>query len=354
MSSGSDEYRCKYCNAPLDVSLETIAIVCSYCGSFNWVKEEYKDVVLVVKPMRDKDVLENIRVFASKKGLGEIFRPSNISKNIVVLIPFYFVDVSAEAKYSGKVNVYVEKCVSSRNQRKCWTEVVGVHVNGVYGPVKDVIPVLGRRGVGGISAKALAYRYVVDKVEAVPLSSSELDKNTLKNILSIEVEKKTALDIAIDAHLDRLRKTVENIIKNEAERKVSGNVVNSRIVWKKITPVNVNAVSSQPTLLPMYVINYKNMGEIYRVIACGWNGNVIVLEKPMKKIDRILWGTTASLTSGFTGGLAAIISVLADVVFAGAAIILIGGIASWYCLKKALAPVKSRLMGVNLKDISRY
>ncbi|MEM0490463.1 MAG: hypothetical protein QXH73_04515 [Ignisphaera sp.] len=357
MSTSEVEFRCRNCGGPLEVSPETIAIVCSYCGFLNWIREDLKEEVLVVKPLKDKDVLNRLRSFASRERLGEIFSPSNLSRTTVVLVPFYFVDVSAEAEYSGTVAVDIRKCRSVGNQTRCWVETHKVHVRGVYGPAKDVVPVPGRRGSNVLSIKALAYRYMMNRVDAVPLANAELDKSIWRSILSIEVDRKIGLDIAIDSHLDVLRKTVEDVMKKEAERKVSGgSIIRSRIIWKKITPRNVKAVSSPAILLPMYILMYRYGGEVYRAVVCGWNGDVIVLERPMKKIDRIIWSIGASLSSGLCGGLAIPMIVAGDEIGLGIGLILIiaGGYASWYCMKKVVSPVKSSLIGVNLKELKKY
>lgn len=358
MSTSDKELRCRNCGAPLEVSPETIAIVCSYCSYLNWIREDIKDEVLVVKPLRDKDILEKVRGFVSRQGLGDVFSPSNLSKSVTILAPFYFVDVSAEADYNGIVAVDIRRCVGSRNQKKCWTETHKVRVSGVYGPTKDVIPISGRRGADVLSIKALAYRYKKNKVDATSLAALELDKGIWKNILSIEIDRKTALDIAIDSHLDIVRKTIETTMRREAERRASarGTVVSSRIIWKRITPRNVKAVTSPPILLPMCILTYKYGDEVYRAVVCGWDGDVMVLERPMKKMDRILWGTAAALSSGVSGGLAASMLVAGSDVGIGVGIllILIGGYLSWYCVRKAIAPVKSSLIGSSIRELKKY
>ncbi|MEM0005605.1 MAG: zinc ribbon domain-containing protein [Ignisphaera sp.] len=338
----AEEYRCSNCGAPLDVSPETIAIVCSYCGFLNWVREDLKEEVLVVKPIEEGQALKRLADFATKKGLGEVFRQSNLSKAAVVAIPFYFVDVSAEANYSGRVAVRVRKCRREKDSERCWIDTHNIYVRGVYGPYSGTVPVVARRGSDVVSVKALANRYMASRVEAVPIGKVELDRNVWSSILSIEIDRKTAMDIALDTHLDSMREMVENVIRREAENRVrmrGENVVGSTVIWKRITPINVKMVSSKPILLPMYIAVYRYGNDMYRSILCGWDGEAIVLERPMKRLERVAWGSLAAIASGVLGGL----GVAAIGIWIGIGLIAIGSIASWYCMRKALMPVKSSI-----------
>lgn len=346
--------RCSNCNAPLDVTPETIAIVCSYCGHLNWVKADQKDDILIVKPMDNKQIVSNITDFGVKRKLGNVFNQTNLSRLTIVIVPFYFVNISAEADYSGRVDVSVRRCRRERDQERCWIETHNVFVNGVFGPYNNTIPILGRRGSNVLSVRALAHRYLSNKVNAISLESSSLDKNIWGNILSIEIDKRMAMDIAMDIHLDGLRKIVENVIKREAENKVRSRgeiVVGSKIVWKRITPRNIAISSSKPTLLPMYIAVYRHGSELYRIILCGWDGEVIALERPMKTVDRIFWGSLAAIGSGIIGGIAGIAIAMNSLI--GVIPIIIGFIASWYCMKKAIAPVKTIIIGSSFASLAR-
>ncbi|MEM1526637.1 MAG: zinc ribbon domain-containing protein [Ignisphaera sp.] len=348
----SQSFRCSNCGAPLDVSPETIATVCSYCGYLNWVREDLKEEILVVKPLSEREALKNVGNFSSKKKLGAALKEINLSKLTLILVPFYFVDVSAEADYSAKVFVNVRKCRKERDQEKCWTETRSVFVKGVYGPYAGVVPVVGRRGSEVLSVKALARRYIASKVDASPIGVVQLDKSEWRSVLSIEVDKKTAMDIALDDHLDRLRDIVVEVIRREAENRVrmrGESVVGSTIAWKRITPINVKASASKPILLPMYIAVYKYRDGVYRVVLCGWDGEVVVLEKPMGVVERVAWGSLAAVTSGVLGGLSG--AMLTANPLAGLGLLVVGGATSWYCIRKALSPVKTTVAGPSFKDM---
>ncbi|MEM0062124.1 MAG: zinc ribbon domain-containing protein [Ignisphaera sp.] len=348
----SQSFRCSNCGAPLDVSPETIAVVCSYCGYLNWIREDLKEEILVVKPLGEREILKKIEAFGSRKKLGQVFKETNLSKLTLVLVPFYLVDVSAQADYNANVVVSIRKCRREKNEERCWTESRNVFVKGVYGSYNDIVPVAGRRGSNVLSVRVLGKKYAVSRVEAVPLGEAKLDKNVWRGILSIEVDKKTAMDIALNEHLNRLRSIVTEVIKREAESRVrmrGEHVVGSTILWKRITPINVKAATSKPTLLPMYTAVYMYGGGIYRVILCGWDGETIAFERPMRMSERIAWGTLSAIASGVLGGLSGML-IMANPI-ASLPLLVIGGVASWYCMKKALTPVKTTVVEPSLRNL---
>lgn len=339
-----ESYRCGNCGAPLDITPETIATVCSYCGHLNWIREDLKEEVLMVSPIEEGKALEKLLEFASRRGLAEVFKKVNLFRATFVAVPFYFVDASAEAVYSGRVAVQVRRCRKERNRERCWVDTRSVYVNGVYGPYSSTVPVVARRGSDLVSVKALADRYMGSRVGAVPLGRVELDKSMWRGVLSIEIDGKTAMDIALDTHLDRLRELVEDYMRREAEQRVrrrGENVVGSSIVWRRITPMNIKMVSSRPVLLPMYIASYRYGNGMYRSILSGWDGEVVVLERPMKRLERIAWGSLAAVVSGILGGIG---FALMDM-WVGAVLAILGLAASWHCMRRALSPVKSVLFG---------
>jgi hypothetical protein len=339
-------FRCVNCGAPLEVSPETIAIMCSYCGYLNWVRAGLKEEVLVVKPLDERELLKRLQGFASRRGLGGVLKEENVVSRAFIAVPYYFVDAVAEADYSGKVAVRVRKCRREKDREVCWTESRSVFVKGVYGPYGNRIPVVARRGAEAVSVKALASKYMGGRAEALPIEGAGLGKGFWRGVLSIEVDKGAAMDIALNIHLNKLREIVTNEIKREAERiarRWGETVVGSTIIWKRITPKNVKVVASKPVLLPMYIASYRYGNELYRVILCGWDGDVIVLEKPVKASERALWAALAALTAGLLGGL----GIATLVVYVGFLLIILGFAASWYCMRRALAPVKAKIFGAS-------
>lgn len=340
----SELYRCSNCGAPLDTTPDTIAVVCSYCGHLNWVRGDLREEVLIASPIDEEKALEKLVDFASRRGLGGVFRKANLTRATFIAVPFYFINASAEARYSGRVDVQVKRCRRYRDRERCWIDTRSVYVEGVYGPYASTVPVVARRGSDVASVKALASRYIGSRVEVVPLSRAELNRSMWGGVLSIEMDRGMAMDIALDTHLDRLREIVEEHMRREAERRVAsrgGFVVGSRAVWRRITPVNVKITSSKPTLLPMYIASYRYGDGVYRAVLSGWDGEVVVLERPVKRLERILWWFAAAVVSGILGGAGLALFGIP----AGAVLIIPGFAVSWYSMKRALSPVKSILPG---------
>ncbi|MEM3998598.1 MAG: hypothetical protein QXM62_04365, partial [Ignisphaera sp.] len=126
-------------------------------------------------------------------------------------------------------------------------------------------------------------------------------------------------------------------------------IVGSTILWKRITPINVKAATSKPTLLPMYTAVYMYGGSIYRVILCGWDGEAIAFERPMRMSERIAWGTLSAIASGALGGLSGML-IMANPI-ASLPLLVIGGVASWYCMRKALTPVKTTVVEPSFRNL---
>jgi hypothetical protein len=339
-------FRCVNCGAPLEVSPDTIAVICSYCGYLNWVRADLKEEVLVIRPLDERELLKRLQGFASGKGLAGVFKEENIVNKAFIAIPYYFVDAVAEADYSGRVAVYVRKCRREKDREVCWTESRRISVKGIYGPYENRIPVVARRSTETVSIKALASKYMESKAEALPIERAGLGKDFWKGALSIEVDKEAAMDIALNIHLNKLREIVTNEIKREAERiakRWGETVVGSTILWKRITPKNVKVVASKPILLPMYIASYRYGNGFYRAILCGWDGDAIVLEKPMRASERALWIALATLSAGLLGG----VGIATLSAYIGFLLIILGFAASWYCMRKALAPVKAKIFGTS-------
>ena len=354
--SSATIFRCRNCGAPLDVSPETIVAICSYCGYANWIREDLKEDILIVESLKDNEILGKARNrIETDKDLRSIAKYISVLRPYLVCIPFYFVDVKAEADYSGTVNVRVRKCTGSGKKRRCWITTYTVHVEGHYGPFSASYPIICRRGVKAFSANALGTYYLRNPVKPKYLSEMDFEAKTTRRILAVEIDRKTAMDIALDDHLDTLRDKVTKEIKREAESRVRwrGAVVGSTIIWKKITPKNIRIRSSSIIILPLYIVPYSYRRGVYRLFLSGWDGETIVAEEPMKLSNRILWGGGGALIAGLLGGAAITLFNTEDLtgIIMGAIALAIGGYSSWYSLKMATRPVRVEVVGEKFRAI---
>jgi hypothetical protein len=66
-------------------------------------------------------------------------------------------------------------------------------------------------------------------------------------------------------------------------------VVGSSITWLRLTPVDVKSSVTDPIAVPLYYAVYRSNEGFYRVYLSGWDGEVILMEKPAGRLERGLW-----------------------------------------------------------------
>jgi len=343
-------FRCKYCGAPLEVSPETIVAICNYCGRENWIKGSGR--VLIVRPASENEALEKAR-----RLVGESFR-NTVKTPLQVFIPYYVATAIADADYEAKTMVTVERCVSKRKGnttvRECYTRVIPVYVKGYLAGFGNRYSVPARKGVGGKTVEALGKYLLRSEIQLVELASFkfEREKASYRNILAVELDKSDVNELILDQHLDELRKRVIEEIRREARVKASihGSPVSVSIVWKRITPLNIRIEVSDPILTPAYYVRYGEQGE-YKILLSGFDLRELVIEKPVSRIERALWGIAATMSSGLAGGIAARL-LMSQTVHQGSfialslaiAIMAGGGYGAYYSIRKMFRPV-----GVSIK-----
>lgn len=355
---GSYEFRCSNCGAPLEVSPETIVAVCSYCGHPNWILEDLKSEIMIVEALSESKITAEARErIRTDRDLKKIASSITLGRPLLIYIPYYFADASAEADYWGRVRVTMRRCTGSGKERNCYTTSHIVTVSGHYGPFRREYSIIGRRAVKAFSAKALGEYYLGEKPEPKPLEEIRLEKSSTRRILNVEIDQKTAIDIAFDEHLDTLRDKVEAEIRRRAERKADmmypGIVVSSTIISKRIKPRNIHVKVSPITLLPLYIIPYRYGNGVYRLFLCGWDGTTIVAEEPMSLFHRLLYGSAGALIAGGAGGLAGAMfySGSGKLAVAGALVLLFGATTAYYTIRMATRPVRVEVVNERFKSL---
>gem|GEM_PF-523498 len=358
----AEAFKCRGCGAPLDVSPETIVAVCSYCGYPNWIREDLREDIFVVKGLDDRRIIEKAWERVRRdRDLRRIANMISFGKPYLIYLPYYFIHVEAEADYSGRVLVRVHRCSGSGKNRRCWTESHIVHVSGKYGPYKATYPILGRKGVKAFSAQALGLYYLRNPGKPEVLKEDTLGKSRFRRILIVEIDRGTAMDIALDEHLDTLREKVVERMKEEARARVMfrGTIVGTTILSKKITPKNIRIRASKIILIPMYIIPYNYRRGVYRLFLSGWDGETIVAEEPMNTLQRLLWGVAGTTLSGLLGGGGSLLLFTSfgedpTLMGIGGLAIAIGGFISWYSIKMAIRPVRVEVVGERFRFIKEF
>jgi len=349
---GSEEvFRCKYCGAPLEVSPETIVAICNYCGRENWIKGSGR--VLIARPASENEALEKAR-----RLVGESFR-NTVKTPLQVFIPYYVATAIADADYEAKTIVTVERCVSKKKKdgttvEECYTRDIPVYVKGYLEGFSNKYSVPARKGIGGKTVEALGRYLLRSNIQLVELASFEFEreKASYRNILAVELDKNDVSELILDQHLDELRRKVIEEIKEEARAKASihGSPVSVSIVWKRITPLNIRIEVSDPILTPAYYVRYGEQGE-YKILLSGFDLKELVVEKPVSRMERVLWGVAAAMSSGLAGGAVARL-LMSQAVTQGLFIVLLsaiiivagGGYGAYYSIRKMFRPV-----GVSIK-----
>ena len=356
--TGSYEFKCSNCGAPLEVSPETIVAICSFCGYPNWIREDLKGEIRIVKALDENSIMSHARRrVETDRDLRKIAGSISLGKPLLVYIPYYFADATAEADYWGRVRVTMRKCSGSGKNRRCYTSTHIVTVSGHYGPFRKEYSLIGRRAVKAFSAKALGEYYLAKKPNPIRLEEAKLKRSTTRRILNVEIDEKTALDIALDTHLDNLRDRVTEEIKERARREArlrySGSIIGTTIISKRIKPQNIDVKITPITLLPLYIIPYKYGNGVYRLFLSGWDGETIVAEEPMTLTQRIMYGTAGTLIAGGAGGLAGALIASGDsnMIAAGALLLLFGAAASYYTIRMATRPVRVEVVNERFKSL---
>ena len=339
------DYKCSRCGANLDVSPDTIVVICRYCSQINWIRGDLRGEVYIVKARPENDALNRFR---------KLIRWARIRDNKLIYIPYYIVDVRCDVDYEGELDVSVR--VEKRRSRdgesvvEYETRTVRVYVSGGIPNLGGSIPVVARKSVGGSLVRHLGREIVKSRVETVPFQEDILDRKISKAILGSEVSTSEAMDIAIDRHLDWVREYVRDRMREEAMDKASihGTPISANVVWERITPLDVEADASPVTYIPVYLFTYGANGE-YKAYLNGWDLKPLLLEKPPSLLYRMGW-----IVSGIFGNvtLASIFNVILGnvdsigvIAVSGIVLFALGGYISYYCIKKALRPVKVESRG---------
>ena len=346
MEPHTEGYRCRVCSAPLPITADTIAIGCPYCGALNIIKHDLIRSLYLVEPVSEEAVLSKLEERAKRGSSPGVFTRSNLAWLDKVLVPLYIVDVDASLNYDAVVKVYIRKCRRREKREECWTETKTVRVSGVYKPGPRSYPVIARRGVRVYSAKALAYAYLTRRPIAKPLSGSDRESRVWRNLLAVELDGKTAITLAIDEYLDDARDKAKSWIKREAEMKASawgGSVVGSSIAWLRLTPVDVKSSVTDPIAVPLYYAVYRSNEGFYRVYLSGWDGEVILMEKPAGRLERGLWLVGGIIASGVIGAVASTLPVYwgSNGLIYSLLAIAIGAYTSYYTTRRAITPLKT-------------
>jgi len=195
------------------------------------------------------------------------------------------------------------------------------------------------------SIRALAGEFITEKPRDYSLNETGLPKGYWRDLLAIELDSKTAISMAVDEFLDEERENVKILIKREAESRVAmhGRIVTgSRIARLVLTPINVEAQTSDPIAVPLYYAVFKDENGFYRVYIAGWSGKILLMEKPAGRLERTLWFTSGVIASSILAWLASnAYSLNPNGLLLAMGAMSLAVYISYYTARKTLAPMKT-------------
>jgi len=316
MSNVSIDFKCKNCGGKLDVTPETLVVICNYCGTPNWFVESTENIMVVPSVSRDEILKSFLTRISEDSDLKRISDKIQIVEIAGFYVPFYFFSVKVEGFYEGwKVEKVMEsrgRSVQIRTRRRRVSESFSSILN---------IPILGRRSAEDFSLNELASHYKYSNPRSIPISDLK-DFNI--TFLRSEIGGEEASMIARDDAGDLMRKKVSARVDE-----LTKFVCSTKILEK-----------SPLILLPYWYVLYSYGDSIYKVAYAGWDKHVLSAQEPVMVYHRlqyfigVLLGCLISafgLTLTFTG----ILDVMSSI-FGLAA----GCVVSWFFGNKLVSDVR--------------
>ncbi len=314
MSREAVGLRCPRCGAPLEITPESILVVCKQCGYPVWTQQAYMHPIVVV-PAHVESSSKFFRLWIERDDDIRPIRDKVRLKSFeVVYVPIYFTRVHAESRYYARTTVTLTRVKVYTDSRgnvrtKTETRTVNISVSGFH--EKDYeIDIVARRSVDVRLVKPLIDYYKESKgkegIKEVPIAEVEWSK-IRGEVLASEITPQDAMSYARDQACDTLYKEVEKKIKDQARNKAAAEYPGwvPSIVTVNYSKIPCNAENkflSPITLLPLVINVYSYEGKIYKVAFAGWDGRKILSEEPIKPTSRIAMYLGSLFSAGLLGG----------------------------------------------------
>lgn len=314
MTENIQAYRCERCGAPLEVTPESIVVVCEYCGKPNWITEIKEEIYIV--PSLSRNVIE--KVFRQR--VAEDFDLKRIKDKISIVevsgvyVPFYFVTVKVEARYEGfkkrmeRVGIGKHARIVTRRER-------------VSGTLRSTIkiPILARRSAEDFSIFELAEHFRHSKPELIKIEEIDWDEIKLP-VLNAEITSEEAKDLARDEAGDRMREKAKLKVDELTEFQCRTKIVD-------VSPL---------ILVPYWYLVYNYGRAQYRAAYAGWSCHLLAIQEPVMVYHRALYfiGVLASCVIAAVG-----FAYLRDVRVALGALLLASGL-SYTLGRKTVSDVR--------------
>ncbi len=275
-------FKCGRCDAPLEVSPETIVAVCPYCGYPNHISGSLKTENIHIAPTLDKNSIA--KAFWERVNRDFDLKRMKEQIDIVDVEGYYapywigLVHVEGEVEYT----VEEEEChTDSEGNTECHT--VERHYHDY---IDETLKLMGaaRRQVKSFGVDDVIGHYKKSSVEAkrlLELDEGEWGRIKLE-ILNTEMDELQAKTMMREDAIDVIRRRYSS----KADR---------------IDYFNVNADEPEGLmllLLPIWTVYYKVENSIFHVVFAGWDGKDVAATEPMP-----IWRRAQYLTGTVMGTL---------------------------------------------------
>ncbi|MGC9130021.1 MAG: zinc ribbon domain-containing protein [Pyrobaculum sp.] len=296
---------CSYCGAPLDLTPESVVVVCRYCGTPNFVAGN-PSKILAVPTLSSSEVLRRA-VERTKRdfNLGRRMSEINFASPDLIYLPFYFVDVRLRASYEATVVLTYTRTVYVRGQATTRVETKRVRVSGVV-TYSDLVAVLARRAAWGLSVDKLTSHFFKTAPEPRQLAEVATSTSVSGAFLAAELTPERAKAKAVRAVVPRLLARVDEDAARVA-REETGLLMASATVEDRTVDYTAERLEVSPlTYLPMWVVPYLYKGSYYNYYVAGWDGAVVVAEEPSFVENKAISLLGVAAAGGVLGGLSSL------------------------------------------------
>ncbi len=312
-----EHFECPNCGAPIEITPDTLVIVCKYCGY-----TEFRDPGYEVYVLKALDKAEIERRFWERMKKDPDMAPHvgdiQIVDTTFIYTPFYLADYDAEWYYIGE-KTKTEVHGSGKNARVV-TKVIKVRGSGSE---SGRIAIPGRRYVEELGMKELG-----DAIEQV-------DEKTLIPAKEYNWEKYIEAVLGFDYEPREIPQMVKDIVAEEIKRRIykEKNLTKMLAFLCRVKTKSVRAI-----LAPIYVITYKLKGGIYGIAFSGFDGRQLVAMEPVFTKHMIEYTAGAAALASLGAAAAALAAAVQEVHILIVPILsLLGG---FYLMHKAVGGVR--------------
>lgn len=312
-------FECPNCGAPIEVTPDSLVIVCKYCGY-----TEFRDPGFEVYVLKALDRGEMERRFWERMRRDPDMRPYaseiQIADIIFIYAPFYLADYRAEWYYIG------EKERMEVVQRGKSTTVVPktVKVRG-KGSESGRIAIPGRRYVEELGMKELG--------EAV----EQVDEKDLLPAKEYSWERQVEAVLGFDYEPREVPQIVKDVVAEDIKRRIYEEEDLKRML-AYLCRVKTNSIKA--VLAPLYVITYRLRGAIYGISFSGFDGGELVAMEPVFKKHMIEYTAGAAALTSFSATAITFMVAAHAINVLGLAMPILGVLGGLYLMRKSVAGVR--------------